>query len=99
MLKGCPGQICNNNQINKLAMTINLAAFLINCFSSSQTVLKITTKSGLRQSTISIRKNDLVLRNIVWENTSPINRAIKPEAIVNIIIEHQPHTPNNRLDT
>jgi hypothetical protein len=71
----------------------------MNCFSSNQTIFVITTKSGLRQSTISIKKNDLVLRNNVLENTSPINRAINPEPIMKRIIVIHPKLPNKKLET
>jgi hypothetical protein len=93
------GQMCNNNQIIKLARTIIIAAFFTNSFSCNQTLLVITTKSGLRQSTISIIKNDFDFLNIVLENINPINRAIKPDEMVKRIIATHPHVPNKRFDT
>ena len=50
--------------------------FLTKLFISSHTFLKITTKSGFLQSTISIMKNDFCFLNIVFEKIKPIVRAI-----------------------
>jgi hypothetical protein len=75
-----------------------MAAFLINSLSCSHTLLKITIKSGFLQSTISIKKKDLVLRNMVCEKNKPINKAINPEARVKPIIATHPHIPNNKLE-
>jgi hypothetical protein len=91
--------MCNNNQITKLAPTITKAAFLINSFSCNQTVLIITIKSGFLQLTISTRKNDFTLRNIVFEKNNPINRATNPDINVKIIIDAHPHCPKIMLLT
>jgi hypothetical protein len=100
VLNGLPGQICSSNQIIKLANTIMTAAFLINSFNCNQTLLAMTTTSGFLQPTISIKKNDLVLRNIVLEKIKPIISATNPEETVNKIMAVHPHvSPNRRLDT
>jgi hypothetical protein len=91
--------MCNSNQIIKLASTIKIPAFLINSFSCCHTLLKITTKSGFLQVTISTKKNDLARRNKICENINPMNRATKPEAIVRVIVVTHPHAPNKKLET
>jgi hypothetical protein len=83
----------------KLAPTMMMAAFLINSVNCNHTLLKITTKSGFRQLTISTIKNDLTVRNIVFEKNNPINKAINPDESVRIIIEAHPHWPKIKLLT
>jgi hypothetical protein len=63
-------------------------------------ILEITIKSGIRHFTISIIKNDLVLRNIVFDSNRPNIKTIKPLNTMKAIKPIQPHcTPKIALLT
>ena len=68
-------------------VTASLQNFLI----SNPIILAITTKSGDRHLTISIKKNDLLRRNIVLEKNKPNINVTNPLMAIKAIKPNQPH--------
>jgi hypothetical protein len=68
---------------------INAASFQ-NFLTCTQIILAMTAKSGARHFTISTKKKDLLLRNIVLDKNNPNSKVTAPLRTIKVIIPNHP---------